>query len=40
MQIIKNENAVFKQSCMMFPIPVIWVYHLNFGEKQDKFNVA
>lgn len=32
MQIIKDENAVFKQSVMLLPIPVLWIHHLYFGE--------
>ena len=32
MQITKNENAVFKQSTMLFSIPLLWLYHIQFGE--------
>jgi len=32
MQIIKDENAVVKQSVMLLPIPVLWVYHMQHGQ--------
>ena len=25
MQVVKNENAVFKQSTMLFSIPILWL---------------
>ena len=28
MQIIKDENAVFKQSAMLLPIPIMWWYNI------------
>ena len=37
MQVVKNENAVFKQSMMLLPIPILWIYHLFYGDK-EKFS--
>ena len=39
MQVVKNENAVFKQSMMLLPIPILWVYHIYYGDKKDYFSV-
>ena len=39
MSIIKDENAVFKQSVMLLPIPILWIYHMHFGQKKDSFSV-
>ena len=25
MQVVRNENAVFKQSTMLFSIPILWL---------------
>ena len=38
MQVVKNENAVFKQSMMLLPIPILWIYHIYYGNK-EKFSV-
>ena len=39
MQIVKNENAVFKQSAMLLPITVMWIYHMIYGDQKDAFSV-
>ena len=39
MQIIKDENAVFKQSVMLLPIPILWVYHMHYGVEKEKFGL-
>lgn len=38
MQIVKDENAVVKQSIMLLPLPLLWVYHIFYGDKKDKFD--
>ena len=38
MSIIKDENAVFKQSVMLLPIPILWIYHMHFGKQKDSFS--
>ena len=40
MQVIKDENAVFKQSMMLLPIPILWIFHMNYGQQKDSFSVA
>jgi len=39
MQIVKAENAVFKQSVLLLSIPALWVWHLYYGTKEDSFSV-
>ena len=39
MQIIKDENAVFKQSTMLLATPTLWVYHMHFGNEGDDFSL-
>ena len=40
MQIVKNENAVVKQSIMLLPIPILWIYHMYYGDQKDAFGWA
>ena len=35
MQIVKNENAVFKQSAMLLPIPVAWIVSMIQHEEKS-----
>ena len=39
MQIVKAENAVFKQSVILLPVPILWVYHMAYGDQKDNFSV-
>ena len=39
MQIVKAENAVFKQSVILLPVPILWVYHMVYGDQKDNFSV-
>ena len=38
MQIVRNENAVFKQSILLLAIPSLWVWHMFYGDKKDAFS--
>ena len=38
MQIVKAENAVFKQSVMLLSIPMLWLWHIFYGTKKDQFS--
>ena len=39
MQIVKDENAVVKQSIILLPIPLQWFYHIYYGDQKDQFTV-
>ena len=38
MQIVRAENAVFKQSVMLLAIPSLWLWHIYYGDKIDAFS--
>lgn len=40
MQIIKAENAVFKQSVLLLSVPTLWLWHVFYGDEKDVFNFA
>ena len=40
MQVTKADNAVVKQSIILLSIPVLYIYHICFGEKKDTFSVV
>lgn len=39
MQIVKAENAVFRQSVMLLSIPALWIWHVYYGNTKDAFSV-
>ena len=36
MQVVKNENAVFKQSTILLSIPTLWLFHITAGEANNE----
>ena len=38
MQIVKAENAVFKQSVVLLSIPILWLWNIFFGTQKDKIS--
>lgn len=38
MQIVRAENAVFKQSVMLLAIPSLWLWHIYYGDRIDAYS--
>ena len=36
MQVVKNENAVFKQSTILLSIPTLWLFHITASEANNE----
>ncbi len=40
MQVVKAENAVVKTCIILMSIPLLWVYHMYYGQENDTFSVV